>query len=120
MCLKEVRLFFKNIRPSFADHFIELFEERETGFWPIFSFNHILEILKYNNRKSWWEELKQVKCPTLVMKGELSDFSRKEAEQMARVLPNGYVSEIKGAYHVVYDDQPELFKEAIEKFLCTI
>lgn len=116
-CLKEARHYFENIRPSFGDHFMELLEEKESGYWPIFQFDHIIEALRFSLGKSWWDELAQIKCPTLIIKGEQSQFRREDAEKMAKIIPQGRFVEIPEAGHVVYDDQPERFREAVENFL---
>jgi pimeloyl-ACP methyl ester carboxylesterase len=100
---------------------MELLEEKKSGYWPIFNVEHVLEILHYNNVKSWWDELKNVQCPTLVIKGELSEqMSPKERGKMAKILPQGQFVEISGAYHVMHDDQPEIFRDIVESFLTQI
>ena len=120
-CLKEARQFFDSQRPSYTDNFMESLEERESGYWPVFNFDHILETLYYNNVKSWWDELRQIECPTLVIKGGASqEVSREEAEKMAKVIPKGRFVEIPDAHHVVHDAQPKLFREAVESFLAEI
>ncbi|MHA2251490.1 MAG: alpha/beta fold hydrolase [Candidatus Kariarchaeaceae archaeon] len=119
-CHKEARQFFGDIRPTFADHFMELLEERESGYWPIFEFDDIIEILRFSLEKSWWDEIKNIKCPTLIIKGKQSQFKREDGEKMAKIIPKGQFVEIPDASHVVHDDQPELFKEAVNKFLTHI
>lgn len=119
-CLKEARHYFENIRFSYGDHFIELLEEKESGYWPIFKFDHILAALRFSLGKSWWDELGQIECPTLIIKGEESQFRREDAEKMAEIIPKGRFMVIPGAGHVVYDDQPEQFREAVENFLIDV
>ncbi|MFW9916897.1 MAG: alpha/beta fold hydrolase [Candidatus Thorarchaeota archaeon] len=119
-CLKEARHYFENIRPSFGDHFMELLEERKSGYWPLFHFEHILAALRFSLGKSWWDELDRIECPTLIIKGEESQFRRKDAEKMAQIIPQGRFVEIPEAGHVVYDDQPGRFREAVENFLIDV
>ena len=116
-CLKEARVFFGNLHPTYADHFIELLEEKELGYYPIFKFQHLLKILSLSFGKSKWEELEQITCPTLIIKGESSQFDREHAEKMSKIIENCQLIEIPNAGHVVHDDQLELYKDAINNFL---
>ncbi len=116
-CLKEARVFFGNLHPSYADHFIELLEEKELGYYPIFKFQHLLKILSSSFGKSKWDELDRIKCPTLIIKGGSSQFQREHAEKMSKIIENCKFIEIHDAGHVVHDDQPELYQVAVNKFL---
>ncbi|MFX1352766.1 MAG: alpha/beta fold hydrolase [Promethearchaeota archaeon] len=119
-CLKEARLFFGNLHPTYADHFIELLEEKEFGYYPIFKFQHLLKILSLSFGKSKWEELEQIKCPTMIIKGGSSQFDREHAEKMSKIIKNCQLIEIPDAGHVVHDDQPELYKVAVTNFLTKV
>ncbi len=117
-CLKEARRYFASIRPSFADHFMELLEERDSGYWPVFSFDTVLDVLRGVAAKSWWNELRDIRCPTLLIRGEHSDIlKRDEALAMHRALKCGHFVEVSAAHHVIHDDQPERFKEVVLDFL---
>jgi pimeloyl-ACP methyl ester carboxylesterase len=119
-CLKEARLFFGNLHPTYADHFIELLEEKESGYYPIFKFRLLLEILRLRFGNSKWDELKHIKCPTLIIKGGSSQFQREHAHKMSEMINYCQFVEIPDAGHVVHDDQPELFRKTVEKFLIEI
>ena len=116
-CLKEARLFFGDLHPTYADHFIELLEEKESGYYPIFKFEHLLKILSLSFEKSKWDELEHIKCPTLIIKGAASQFQREHAEKMSKMIKDCQFVEIPDAGHVVHDDQPELYKNTVIKFL---
>lgn len=116
-CLKEAYLFFGDIHPTYADHFIELLKEEELGYYPIFEFEHLLKILSLSFGKSRWDELEQIRCPSLIIKGASSMFQREHAEKMSKLIKNCQLVEIPNAGHVVHDDQPKLFRTAIENFL---
>lgn len=117
ICLKEAWDYFSSLRPAFAHHFIENLEETEDGYRPLFNPEHIIKILEGNNVKPWWDELKKIKCPVLMIHGERSDVvSKAEAERMAKTVEKGWFKEIEDAYHVVHDDQPGLYKAALLGF----
>jgi pimeloyl-ACP methyl ester carboxylesterase len=116
-CLKEARQFFGNLHPTYADHFIEFLEEKELGYYPIFKIEHLLKLLSLRVEKSRWDEMEQIKCPTLIIKGGDSSFQRDHAKKMSKLIKNCQLIEIPNAGHVVHDDQPELFRNAVGNFL---
>jgi pimeloyl-ACP methyl ester carboxylesterase len=116
---KEVRAFFGKVRPAEADHFMDLFEERDDGFRPIFSFEQMLETRDDFERRNHWAELERIECPTLVVRGGDGGIPRAEMEEMARRIPNGQgrFVEIEGAGHVVHFDQPDVWRNVVESFM---
>jgi pimeloyl-ACP methyl ester carboxylesterase/nicotinamidase-related amidase len=115
--LGAVREFFGATRPSYADHFIELFEEAEDGWRPLFDPEAVVQTIAGNDAQPWWDELAAVECPALVVKGGESELSLDEAERMARTLPRGSLLVVEPAGHVVHDDCPETFLEATLRLL---
>ncbi len=109
---------FARLRPSLADYFAEVFEEREDGWWPLFSSQTIIETIQANETRDWWDELAAVVCPTLVVKGGESDYvSLAEAERMAGTVRQGRLAVVPGANHTVHVDQPEAYVKAVSAFL---
>ncbi len=116
--LHDVRAHFAAMRPALADYFAELFEEREDGWWPVFSNETILETIGANEARDWWDELRAVACPTLIVRGSRSGvLGQAEAERMARALPQGRLVVVAGADHTVHVDQPDTYLEAVGAFL---
>lgn len=65
-----------------------------------------------------WDSLAKCPCPTLVVRGELSDFVTAETcERMAGVLPAGRWVEIPAAGHMVIEDNPTAFNRVVSPFL---
>ncbi|MFD3485822.1 alpha/beta fold hydrolase [Streptomyces sp. NPDC058665] len=103
--------------PGRGEFFAEVMTERADGWWPVFSRRQML-----TSRATWvydahWEELAQVRCPTLVVRGLDGELGRAEAQEMVRVLPRGEYAEVDDAGHLVHYDQPEAWRAAIEPFL---
>lgn len=74
------------------------------------------------SRATWvfdahWEELAQVQCPALVLRGLDGELGRAEAQEMVRVLPRGQYAEVADAGHLVHYDQPDGWRAAVEPFL---
>lgn len=114
-----VQAYFARLRPSLGASFSPLFEARADGWHPVFRTETILQTIAGNEAKPWWEELSQVQCPALVVKGGNSDFPLEEAQRMAEVLPKGRLEVIEGAWHTVHMDQPRAYLAAVESFLAS-
>lgn len=103
--------------PSRGDFFAEVMAETPDGWRPVFSRQQML-----TSRATWvhdahWEELAQVRCPTLVLRGIEGELGRAEAQEMVRVLPRGQYAEVADAGHLVHYDQPDGWRAAVEPFL---
>ncbi|MFG3259294.1 alpha/beta fold hydrolase [Streptomyces sp. NPDC048172] len=103
--------------PSRGEFFAEVMAERADGWRPAFSPRQMLRA-----RETWvydahWDELAQVQCPTLVVRGIDGELGRAEAQEMVRVLPRGIYAEVQDAGHLVHYDQPEGWRRVVEPFL---
>jgi pimeloyl-ACP methyl ester carboxylesterase len=65
-----------------------------------------------------WKALRSVKCPTLVVRGSLSDLVTSAcADRMVDELSSGFRAEVPGAAHMVLEDNPEGFNAVALPFL---
>ncbi|AKZ56382.1 Hydrolase [Streptomyces ambofaciens ATCC 23877] len=106
--------------PARGEFYVEVMAESPDGWRPVFEPEQMLR-----SRETWvydahWEELAQVRCPTLVVRGLDGELGRAEAQEMVRVLPRGQYAEVADAGHLVHYDQPEAWRAAIEPFLDTL
>lgn len=104
-------------RPSRGAFYAEVMAERADGWRPVFSRRQMQA-----SREAWvydahWEELAQVRCPTLVVRGVDGKLGRAEAQEMVRVLPRGEYAEVPDAGHLVHYDQPDGWRAVVEPFL---
>ena len=64
-----------------------------------------------------WNDVAQIKCPTLVVRGgESGLFWDEDAEKLARALPDGRWARVDGASHTVQGDNPQGLLGAIRGF----
>ncbi|MFB7175707.1 alpha/beta fold hydrolase [Streptomyces sp. NPDC056254] len=103
--------------PGRGAFFAEVMHESADGWRPLFSRRQMLTA-----RETWvydahWEELAQVRCPTLVVRGLDGELGRAEAQEMVRVLPAGRYAEIPDAGHYLHYDQPAAWRAVLEPFL---
>lgn len=65
-----------------------------------------------------WPAFRQITCPTLVVRGGDTDTLTTEvAQQMKEALAQGQVAEVPRAGHMVFEDNPDGFIAAVNKFL---
>jgi len=71
--------------------------------------------------RTHWEEAASVTCPTLVVRGAVSDvFLDEDAESFAAMLPSARWVRIEGAGHTVQGDNPRGLLEALRAFFAEI
>ena len=68
-----------------------------------------------------WEDVRKIRCPTLIIRGGESDILAPEAaERLRAAIPNSRVTVVPGAGHSVMGDNPAGFATAVQEFLRTI
>ncbi|MGP3687746.1 alpha/beta fold hydrolase [Streptomyces sp. IBSNAI002] len=103
--------------PGRGAFFAEVMHEAQDGWRPLFSRRQMLTARETWVHDAHWEELAQVRCPTLVVRGLDGELGRAEAQEMVRVLPAGQYAEIPDAGHYLHYDQPTALRAALEPFL---
>ncbi|NSC22325.1 alpha/beta hydrolase [Streptomyces albus subsp. chlorinus] len=104
-------------RPSRGEYFAEVMAEGEDGWRPVFSTRVMARARETWVHDAHWDELAQVRCPTLVVRGLDGELGRAEAQEMVRVLPRGIYAEVTEAGHLIHYDQPEEWRRVVEPFL---
>ncbi|BDM72799.1 alpha/beta hydrolase [Streptomyces nigrescens] len=104
-------------RPARGEFFAEVMAERADGWRPVFSRRQMLTARETWVHDAHWEELAQVTCPALVVRGLDAELGRAEAQEMVRVLPRGAYAEIPDAGHLLPWEKPDDWCAAIEPFL---
>ncbi len=65
-----------------------------------------------------WVNLPRIKCPVLIVRGSETDtLALETAEKMVEVLPSGRLVHVEKAAHMVFEDNPEGFIQALHEFL---
>ncbi|WP_435137841.1 alpha/beta fold hydrolase [Actinacidiphila sp. bgisy144] len=103
--------------PVRGDFFAEVMSERADGWRPVYEASHLLRTRDRWIRDAHWDELAQVRCPALVVRGPAGELGRAEAQEMVRVLPRGRYAEIADAGHLAPWEQPEVWAETLERFV---
>lgn len=67
---------------------------------------------------SLWDDVRTIRCPTLIIKGGESDIlSSESAEKLQATIPNSRLAVVPGAGHSVMGDNPSGFVAAVREFL---
>ncbi|MEU2394340.1 alpha/beta hydrolase [Streptomyces sp. NPDC007369] len=103
--------------PGRGAFFAEVMHRAPDGWRPLFSRSDMLTARETWVHDAHWEELAQVRCPTLVVRGLDGELGRAEAQEMVRVLPEGRYAEIPDAGHYLHYDQPNAWRGVLEPFL---
>ena len=65
-----------------------------------------------------WTAFEGIRCPTLLVRGALSDIvARESAEKVTKVIAGSREVEIPEAAHMVAEDNPTAFNDAVLAFL---
>ena len=68
-----------------------------------------------------WEDVRKIRCPTLIVRGGESDILAPEAaERLRAAIPNSRVTVVPSAGHSVMGDNPAGFATAVQEFLGTV
>ncbi|MGP3967301.1 alpha/beta fold hydrolase [Streptomyces sp. 6N223] len=104
-------------RPARGDFFTEVMAEGEDGWVPAFDRGQMLAAREGWVHDAHWEELSQVRCPALVVRGIDGELGRAEAHEMVRVLPRGEYADIPDAGHLAHLERPAEWRELVGPFL---
>jgi pimeloyl-ACP methyl ester carboxylesterase len=58
-----------------------------------------------------------VRCPLLAIEAEHTAMPPGQMAEMARRVPGARYLRVPGAGHIVHDDQPDIYRGAVEAFL---
>ncbi len=76
-----------------------------------------LRFMGLGAQPSLWENLKELKCPTLLIVGDLDAKFHEIAKQMSQQSKKIKVKSIDGAGHNVHFEQPDQYVKALKSFL---
>lgn len=125
----EAKNFFENEFPkklmgqgqatTLANYFYTNITEKPDGTsnWR-FSLQGVLESLESGHQTDRWEEVRQLRTPTLWIRGEKSqDLSAEVFGRVLEINPQIQGVEVAGAGHWVHFDQPDIFTQVLRDFL---
>lgn len=92
-------------------------EETQTGLRARFDIDVLERMLRDIDSRDWWDEWKQIRCPTLVLRGENGSLREEAANRMAERLSYAEVVTVAGAGHDIHLDRPDAWQQTLTQFI---
>ena len=103
-----------------GEYFLEAFDRTATG-WRLHGHtSDWIEIAAEWGTRDYWKQWKAVRVPALLLE---AGNSVTPPGQMRRMQETGYRTtylHVPGAGHLIHDDAPQIYQEAVESFLATL
>ena len=106
--------------PVAGQYFLEAFDRTATG-WRLHGHtSYWIAIASEWGTRDYWKQWQAVRAPALLLE---AGNSVTPAGQMRRMAETGYRTtylHVPGAGHLIHDDAPQIYREAVESFLATL
>ncbi len=89
-------------------------EQRPDGLWQRFAVDTMIACMRDLQSRSYWDQWRQVRCPTLLIFGEHGMFDAEHEQKVADALPGCRLVRIAGAGHDVHLDAPAAWIAALQ------
>lgn len=110
---------FAEFGPVAGQYFLEAFDRTATG-WRLHGHPQTwIEIAAEWGRRDYWEQWRAVSVPTLLLEAGGSVAPAGQMAAMADVARRATYVHVPGAGHLIHDDAPGKYREAVETFLST-
>lgn len=92
-------------------------DHRDGGLWPRFEKQVMVDCIRDLAARDYWTEWRQLRCPTLIVRGEHGNFPDEHMQKLARLLPDGAVVTIRDAGHDVHLEAVTALVRQLRRFL---
>lgn len=100
-----------------AEAWVDGLVEDDRGLSSAFEIPVMVETLRQAVARSYWDEWKSIRCPTLIVRAEHGVVDEGELEMMVDSLPHAEVVQLPGAGHDLHLHEPEQWQTAVMTFL---
>jgi pimeloyl-ACP methyl ester carboxylesterase len=105
--------------PVAGQYFLEAFDRTATG-WRLHGHPKAwIKIAAEWGTRDYWQQWSQVRAPTLLIEAGNSVTPEGQMRAMAETGYRTTFSHVPGAGHLIHDDAPQAYQEAVESFLAT-
>jgi pimeloyl-ACP methyl ester carboxylesterase len=106
--------------PVAGQYFLEAFDRTATG-WRLHGYPQWwLDIAAQWGTRDYWQQWRDVRVPTLLMEAGNSVAPPGQMREMAEIGQDTRYLHVPGAGHLIHDDAPEVYREAVTEFLTTL
>ncbi|AEV72803.1 putative hydrolase or acyltransferase of alpha/beta superfamily [Mycolicibacterium rhodesiae NBB3] len=111
---------YEEFGPIAGQYFVEAFDRTDTG-WRLHGRpTRWIEIAAEWGTRDYWQQWSQVRVPSLLIE---AGNSVTPAGQMLTMAETGFQTtyiHVPGAGHLIHDDAPQIYQEAVESFLTSL
>uniref|UniRef100_UPI00082F0683 alpha/beta fold hydrolase n=1 Tax=Aldersonia kunmingensis TaxID=408066 RepID=UPI00082F0683 len=100
--------------PVAGKYFLDSFERRADGWYLHGEVETFRDISEEWGRRDFWAQWKAVTAPTLLLEAEYTITPEGQMREMAASNPGAQYLRIADAGHLVHDDQPQRYRDAVE------
>ncbi|MBY4010954.1 alpha/beta hydrolase [Rhodococcus fascians] len=112
-----VRAFFGDVA---GQYFLDSFELSDDG-WRLHGDVDTFEAISQEwGTRHFWNEWDAVRAPVLLIEGEHTITPAGQMSRMHSAKPGSVYVRVEGAAHLVHDEAPERYRDAVEGFLRTL
>ena len=105
--------------PVAGQYFLEAFDRTATG-WRLHGHpEKWIEIAAEWGRRDYWEQWRAVSVPTLLLEAGAGVTPEGQMVAMAAMARRATYLHVPGAGHLIHDDAPRKYQDAVEAFLTT-
>jgi len=116
----DVQDVYDEFGPVAGQYFLEAFDRTATG-WRLHGHPKIwIEIAAEWGTRDYWDQWRAVRAPALLIE---AGNSVTPPGQMREMMETGYRTtylRVPGAGHLIHDDAPQIYRDAVESFLATL
>ncbi|MFV8162028.1 alpha/beta fold hydrolase [Mycobacterium sp. 134] len=106
--------------PVAGQYFLEAFDRTPTG-WRLHGYPQWwLDIAAQWGTRDYWQQWRDVRVPTLLMEAGNSVAPPGQMRRMAEIGKDTRYLHVPGAGHLIHDDAPEVYREAVTEFLTAL
>ncbi|MDV3128795.1 alpha/beta hydrolase [Mycobacterium sp. 21AC1] len=106
--------------PIAGQYFLEAFDRTSTGWRLHGEPQWWLDIAAQWGTRDYWSQWRAVAAPTLLIEAGNSVAPPGQMRQMAQMASRATYLYAPGAGHLVHDEQPGVYRSAVEKFLASL
>lgn len=111
---------FDEFGPVAGQYFLEAFDRTPTG-WRLHGYPQTwIEIAAEWGRRDYWAEWSKVRVPALLLEAGNSVTPPGQMRRMAEIGYRTTYLRVPEAGHLIHDDAPQRYREAVESFLSTL
>lgn len=106
--------------PVAGRYFLEAFDRTATG-WRLHGYPQWwLDIAAQWGTRDYWQQWRDVRVPTLLIEAGNSVAPPGQMREMAEIGKDTRYLHVPGAGHLIHDDAPEVYREAVTGFLSAL